>query len=434
MLINLKTQILPPIGIIGLGRSGLSAKKLLLVAGFVESDISTFDETAPEAQYQSREKILAEFFPKTLVVSPGFPLEDKLIKYWKGAGVKITSEINLATYFLTTEKIVGITGSLGKSTTTSLIGAGLQAVDKNAFIGGNLGTPFCEYALRIIENPHHKALWIALELSSYQLENSENLKLDYSIITYLTPNHLERYENLEHYYNSKWRIVSMTKNKVILNSHGGDLMSYAGNKFSEKIIWTSHKDPSLNKYNLNDSTIMGLHNLDNVALASKFIVLAQLNETCLVGIKSFGGLAHRLEVVKKTNNNILFINDSKATTIDSVITAIDSCLEKTEYNKIFVLIGGKDKKLPWLELKGKISHPRLEFLFFGANGNDIRKALSTDKPYFSTLNELLAQLPALISSNSIVLLSPGGTSHDEFKNFEERGEFFKKWIKTNYPI
>jgi UDP-N-acetylmuramoylalanine--D-glutamate ligase len=102
---------------------------------------------APNADFCSKEELKKSIKANSLVVSPGFPLKDELIQFYKGQGALITSEINLATYFLTTEKIVGITGSLGKSTTTSLIGAGLRSFDSHAFVGGNLGTPFCEWCI-----------------------------------------------------------------------------------------------------------------------------------------------------------------------------------------------------------------------------------------------------------------------------------------------
>lgn len=432
MLINLKTQIQPPIVIVGLGKSGQSAKDLLLASGFSSAEIITFDEKSSTADYNSKQRTKADIAPKTLIVSPGFPLKDDLIQFWRAQGALVTSEINLATYFLSTEKIVGITGALGKSTTTSLIGAGLISIDKNAFIGGNLGTPFCEYALRVLKNSQARAQWIALELSSYQLENSAQLSLDYSIITYLTPNHLERYKDLQDYYQTKWSIFNQTKHKILLNENGGDLKSFAHSKDLSKALWIHPKSEKLEKFEIEKSVILGKHNIDNVALAVSFILEAGLPASCIQAIKQFQGLNHRLEIVKKTSENILFINDSKATTIDSVLTAVESCVDKPDFNKILLLIGGKDKKLPWLTLKDKISNPKIEILFFGESGLDIRKTLDLQHPYYKTLKELLSDLKKYLSPNTIVLLSPGGTSHDEFKNFEERGEVFKSWVVGHY--
>lgn len=433
MLFNLKTQILPPIGIIGLGRSGQSAKKLLLASGFNQDDIFTFDEKSADADFNNRDAVVSSKNPKTLVVSPGFPLSDSLIQNWKASGAKITSEINLACAFLTDEKIVGITGSLGKSTTTSLIGAGLLSIDPNAFIGGNLGTPFCEYAIEVLLHPEKKAQWIALELSSYQLENSESLSLDYGIITYLTPNHLERYNNLDHYYDTKWKLLSMTKEKVILNSNGGDIETFATRRKLSNIQWSTPWALNLKKFQLSSAVILGKHNQNNLALAANFIIEADLPESAIEAIKQFKGLSHRLEVVGKSQG-LLFINDSKATTIDSVETAIQTCLQEPNYKRLVVLIGGKDKKLPWLQLKETLENTKILPLFFGESGQYIQQTLDMDGPYYKNLNTLLQEIKNHIKTDDIVLLSPGGTSHDEFKNFEERGDFFKNWVKTNYLV
>lgn len=433
MLINLKTQLLPPIGIIGLGLSGLSAKHLLLASGFGPNDIFTFDEKSTEADFTNRDQVLNRILPKTIIVSPGFPLSDPLIKIWRDQGALVTSEINLACSFLTDEKIIGITGSLGKSTTTSLIGAGLKSIDRNSFVGGNLGTPFCEYALSLIQNPQNKANWIVLELSSYQLENSEKLKLDYSIITYLTPNHLERYHHLFHYYETKWHIQSLTKNKMILNTHGGDLKSFASTKNLSNVIWSDPHDHHIKLFSPEEAVILGKHNQDNLALAINLVLAAEIPKSCIEEIKKFSGLSHRLEVLGSCEG-LLFINDSKATTIESVETAIESCLFKKNYQRVVVLLGGKDKKLPWPKLRPKLMNKKIFPLFFGESGSNIKAQLLVDGPCYPSLSELLKNLNSLIHKGDVVLLSPGGTSYDEFKNFEERGEFFKNWVKTNYPI
>ncbi len=433
MLINLKTQLQPPIGIIGLGLSGLSAKRLLLASGFHLNEIFTFDEKSGGADFTNRDQVLSQMTPKTLIVSPGFPLNDPLIKVWREQGTLITSEINLACSFLTDEKIIGITGSLGKSTTTSLIGTGLKSVDSNAFVGGNLGTPFCEYALSLIQNPQKKAQWIVLELSSYQLENSEKLKLDYSIITYLTANHLERYHHLIHYYETKWHIQSMTKNKMILNINGGDLKSFASTKKLSNVLWSDPNDEHIKLFSPEDAVILGKHNQDNLALAINLVLAAKIPKCCIDEIKKFPGLSHRLEVVN-SHRDLLFINDSKATTIDSVETAIESCLLKKNYQRVVVLIGGKDKKLPWPELNPLIMDKNVFPLFFGESSSYIKSQLLADGPCYPSLSELVKHLKSFIRRGDIVLLSPGGTSYDEFKNFEARGDFFKNWVNANYPI
>ncbi|MCB0368050.1 MAG: mitochondrial fission ELM1 family protein, partial [Bdellovibrionales bacterium] len=128
----------------------------------------------------------------------------------------------------------------------------------------------------------------------------------------------------------------------------------------------------------------------------------------------------------------LFINDSKATTINSVQTAIESCIQEKSYKRVLVLIGGKDKKLPWSELKSSLQSGKIKPYFFGESAQLIVSALNRTDKTASTLNTLLDQLKPTLESGDIILLSPGGTSYDEFNNFEERGDFFRSWVLANF--
>ena len=214
-----------PIAIIGLGKSGHSALNLLLSMGFKKEAIILFDEKSTDAEIADPQDLLLKA-PQTIVVSPGVTLELPWIKNFISSGVHVTSEISLAASLVTTEKIIGITGSVGKSTVTSILGAGVKSFDKNAFVGGNLGIPFCDYALKKIKGAPI-ADWVVLELSSYQLENCQFLNLEYSIITYLSSNHLERYKSLDDYYHTKLKITEITKNICLFNNTSHDCVTHA---------------------------------------------------------------------------------------------------------------------------------------------------------------------------------------------------------------
>tara|TARA_B110001454_G_scaffold219198_1_gene251467 strand:+ start:36766 stop:38061 length:1296 start_codon:yes stop_codon:yes gene_type:complete len=429
MSFNLKTQIQPPVIIVGLARSGIAAKKLLLESGFQEKDILTFDENKPDAQYKTEAELYTLTNIKTAVISPGVPLQKKFIQKWRDQGVVITSEINLALSQVTTEKIIGVTGSLGKSTTTSIIGAGIQTFDPHVFVGGNLGIPFCEYALSIYKDPSKKAQWIVLELSSYQLENVEKLSVDYSLVTFLSPNHLERYNSLNEYYETKWTLLNRTKNKMFLNEHGGDLKTFTRGKSSEKLKWSCAENSDLKAYELEKADLIGKHNQDNLAMAATLGIECSFPASYFKGIKSFRGLSHRLENLG-LKKNVIFINDSKATTIDSVKAAIDATKESFPNLKINLLLGGRDKKLPWIELKSSVSDPSINLYFFGEHGSTIKQTLGSLAPEFQTLDLLLRNLNAeKLGIDSVVLFSPGGVSQDEFTSFETRGEFFRQWFE-----
>lgn len=423
---NLKT----PIAIVGMGKSGEAAHRLLLNLGFKTDNLFTFDLKLNFVSFTDPEEMMAKISPKTLVVSPGVPLTSSWIQKAKESGVKITSEISLASSCLTTEKVVGVTGSVGKSTTVSLLGAGLKAFSSTSFVGGNLGIPFASYSAEVLEGKREKADWVVLELSSYQLENCENLKLDYSAITYFTSNHLERYENLEHYYRTKWHILSLTKHAMFLNEEGGDLVEYfKKNGKNSQIKISSKKDPSLVALHLEKALLIGQHNQDNLALASSLAMTAGWPVSAIEGMKLFHGLAHRLENVG-TFKGIRFINDSKATAMDSVLIAATAAYDTLNNSgKLILLLGGRDKNLPWEDLIPLKNFKEIEFIFFGECREIAQRKSLLPGMSFTNLKEGLHYAFSKAKASDTVLLSPGGTSLDEFKSFEDRGDFFKRQVE-----
>lgn len=423
---NLRT----PIAIVGMGKSGEAAHRLLLNLGFKPDTLFTFDGKLGTADFNDPEMLMAEVAPQTLVVSPGVPLMSPWILAAKKAGVKVTSEISIACSCLTTEKLIGVTGSVGKSTTVSLLEAGLSAFSPDSFVGGNLGTPFAAYAAEILEGKRKTADWVVLELSSYQLENCDNLNLDYSAITYFTSNHLERYDNLEHYYRTKWHILSLTKNVMFLNCEGGDLVEYYkanGNQNQVKI--SSKKDPHLASLSLKKAQLIGQHNQDNLALASSLALAAGWPSSAIEGMKSFKGLFHRLENMGNFKG-IRFINDSKATAMDSVLIAAAAAYETlNESGKLILLLGGRDKNLPWQDLLPLKNFKETEFVFFGECREIAKSKSNLPGNSFVSLLEALNYAFSEAKTHDTVLLSPGGTSLDEFKSFEDRGNFFKNKVE-----
>lgn len=417
---NLKT----PIAIIGLGKSGSSALSLLKVAGFASQDLITFDVKDPSAHFSQPADLISKN-PKTLIVSPGVPLSTVWIQDLIKSGAHLSSEISLAASLLTTEKVIGITGSVGKSTVTSILGAGAIAEDSNCFVGGNLGTPFCDYALAILSGKA-RAKWIVLELSSYQLENSVGLNLDFSAVTFLSPNHLERYDNLEQYYNTKLKITGMTKNLCVFNRSSADAVSFSKNSLCPiKLVNAEHNLSALEKEKI---VLIGSHNHDNFAVAQELAKAAGWSFASIEKMYQFKGLSHRLENVG-TVNGVTYVNDSKATAMDSVLVAVEGCLEKlSESHVLHLLLGGKDKNLPWEQLSVLRTKKQINFIFFGACGDLAKEKSHLNGPSFKTLDSALDFCMSVEKPEDIVLLSPGGTSLDEFKNFEERGHFFTKKV------
>jgi UDP-N-acetylmuramoylalanine--D-glutamate ligase len=420
---NLKT----PVAIIGLGKSGSAALKLLKNFNFSEAQLLTYDEKDPTAQFKNSDS-LVEAQPQTLVVSPGVPLNQIWIQNLIQKGAHLTSEISLAASLITTEKIIGVTGSVGKSTVVSVLGVGALCDDPSAFVGGNLGNAFCNYADGIISGGP-KARWIILELSSYQLENCTGLSLEHSIITYLSPNHLERYENLEHYYKTKLKITELTKGLCLFNKTSADCEKYAPQSKCayELINAKSFSDKEL----LSKIYLIGEHNKDNFSLAAAMAHLNNWPIQSFVEMSHYPGLPHRLEFVA-TLNDVTFINDSKATAMDSVLVATKGCLENLAKNSnLYLLLGGKDKNLPWEELSSLSAHKQITPVFFGACGSLAKEKSKLGGEYFEKLGSAVNYAQKRAQPGDIVLMSPGGTSLDEFKNFEERGDFFKALVLTS---
>ncbi len=425
-----------PFAVVGMGITGRSLVALLKALGVEASQIFCFDDKEPTS-FGKPEDLLAKK-PGTLFVSPGVPLSSLWIKSAQEQGIKISSELSLAFSLLTTERIIAVTGSVGKSTTTSILGAGAFALSSDCFVGGNLGTPLAIYATELLGGSRARAPWVILELSSYQLENFENFVCDYAAITYLTPNHLERYSELLDYYLVKLHLISRTKFACVMNSNGGDLTSTfesEKNRFLKKQVplvqtyWVDRNSEVLILKNLLPCSLVGEYNKDNLAVAGELAALAGWPESSFLAMKNFSGLPHRLENLG-VKNSIQFINDSKATTIESVIQAVETVLETlTKKSRLILLLGGHDKNLPWDRLKPMINYSQIVFVFFGEFGASAQAITGLPGPCFSTLAVALSELPKLAQPGDIVLLSPGGTSHDEFKNFEERGHLFKSEIK-----
>lgn len=410
-----------PIAIVGLGKSGTAALDLLLAFGFKTEELVTFDEKLNTANCATVDELLLRS-PKTLVVSPGVSLNRSWIQKLRASGVYITSEINLAASLLTAEKIIGVTGSVGKSTVVSLLGVGALSFDHSAFIGGNIGTPFCVYALEILRG-RTSAQWVILELSSFQLENCKKLRLDYSIISFLSPNHMERYPSLDDYYRTKLFITEITRNICLFNSSSADGSQYSYfSKCDFKLFDAKSfgNDPLLNKVQL-----IGNHNRDNFCLAAELARVCTWPDSSLLEMANYRGLPHRLEFVAEVRG-VTYINDSKATAMDSVLVATKACFEKISVTgRLYLLLGGKDKNLPWETLNQLAAEEKIIPVFFGACGLLAQQKSGLSGERFEKLGSAINFCQQRSKTGDFVLLSPGGTSLDEFKNFEERGNFFK---------
>ncbi len=427
------------VAVFGLGVSGLSAIKLLSTLG---ANIQVYNQGDKEVWYKqnnlvdfvirpncfsdSEEKASVEIAKNDLIIlSPGIPREHKLLNLVHEKKIPVWGEIELGFEFCN-RPIIAITGTNGKTTTTTLIGELIHKAGKKAFIGGNIGTPFCDYArLR----PDVDV--VVLELSSFQLESIVRFHPQVALFLNLYQNHGERYSNIEDYGKAK---ANMAK-----NMNEDDLFIYASdfefiNRFVKKIRTEKF---AINTQNLNlsfDPTklkIPGHHNLINACFALKAIEKLGLDQNrVLQALYEFRGVHHRIEFVEH-KRGFLAYDDAKSTNWDATLTALKA-VERSDHN-LKLILGGKkrghgDSILPFLEEMLKYTN---EYLLIGEMGKEIAEELKHQTKFpdirFRYLETVANVVETLTKENfsGTLLFSPAFPSFDQFKNYEERGQVFQ---------
>jgi len=359
-----------------------------------------------------------------IVISPGVSPDEDIVLWANQQNIKIISDIDLFYQDNKNKIFIGITGTNGKSTTTKLLEFVLQKMNLNAVACGNIGVP-------VLEVNADNDIFI-MEISSYQLDYSQKLKLNYGLILNITPDHLSRYKTIENYTNSKLKIHKISDkiivnrdnnlsnsnigftNKVPKNDDFGVLNCH-GNKF---VIFADNVILEYEKCKL-----LGEHNLENILAVLTICKQLKLNLNKVVNIiYQFTGLSHRLEFFKNSNNTD-FYNDSKATNANSTIMAIKSLKQK--YKTITLLLGGEKKLEDYSELLNLINFIKIKVIVFGESKEFFAKKINNVK-IANNLKDA-ANLAKNIKCECVVL-SPACASFDEFKNFEERGDTYKKII------
>lgn len=419
---------------VGMGKSGFSALRLLN-QGFARppENLKSYDESAgANGDFAVPEQIL-KFSPDFLVLSPGYPRSTPWLKDFlqtKGEGSVLT-ELDLAHEAMRTaagsrEMVIGITGSAGKSTVSALVAGALEAAGHKTFLGGNFGVPYCDYAFNVLVQKTPRAEFVVLELSSYQLETLK-MNVDVGSITSFSKNHLDRYLSIDDYYATKARLLEKTNKVFVVNPDSHDLKTWFVSKNQHqhsKVSWAKHRAWSGQK-------LIGKHNEQNLNLAADILEALGASAVAYEYLLNFKGLPHRLENCG-FHNGVLFVNDSKATTIDSVMLAIEA-LKTTCMGRLHVLVGGKDKDLPWHELNKVKNYNNVRVWFFGSVGKLAKEKSKLEGVIVNSLEEFFSSHYSQVKAGDCVLLSPGGSSLDQYKNFEERGSDFKSLV-TRYII
>ena len=382
-----------------------------------------------------------EIFNADVVVkSPGIPDSISLIKDLMEKGVQVVSEIEFASWF-TNATLIGITGSNGKTTTTSLMHHILKCSGLNVGIAGNIGKSF---AMQIAKCNYD---FYVLELSSFQLDGIDKLKLDVSVLLNITPDHLDRYNNsFEQYTNSKFQIIrNSDKNSVFVYNGDDPTIVQKIKHLNLKVnSYSFTKEPIKNKgagienesicVDINnpmrisgdDISLKGKHNSYNIMASAIVACLFDLSENAIVSaIKSFQPIEHRMERVMKING-VEYINDSKATNVDSAFYALESI-----QNKVIWIAGGIDKGNDYTQLVPLVKSKVKGMVCLGKDNkklHDTFKDLVEQIADASSANEAVEKASAMAKDGYTVLLSPACASFDLFKNYQDRGEKFKQGI------
>ncbi len=381
-----------------------------------------------------------------LCISGGVPLDNPLVVAAVERGITLTNDTQVFMEVAPCQT-VGITGSAGKTTTTSLVGQmAMYAYGKKAYVGGNIGDPLLNYV--DVMAPDSLAI---LEISSFQLEQM-TIAPDVAAILNITPNHLDRHVTMEAYIAAKRRILDFQHkdDTAVLNRDDavswnlrekvhGQLISFGagevpagqeGTFLADGILYLRQSGENIPLMRHDQIQLRGEHNRMNVLAAFAIGYAAGIPlEAMRSAAQEFRGVAHRLEFVRE-RNGVQWYNDSIATAPERTMADIRSFKEP-----IVLLLGGRDKDLPWDELADLVRQRVEHVILFGEAAEKIASALDQASgplplsvEYSQGLEEAVHAAARVAEPGSVVLFSPGGTSFDQFHDFEERGKAFRKWV------
>ncbi len=436
--------------VVGLGRSGVAAARLMQEKGARVTVTDRKDAEALKGPMEALAGLPVEFqlgghrvdalLPTDLVViSPGVPVDDPLIQAAEEQKIPVIGEIELAADFIHSP-ILAITGTNGKSTTTTLVGEILKTAGKKVFVGGNLGRPLSDAAAV----PDWD--FVVAEVSSFQLERVKTFHPRIGVYLNLTPDHLDRHGSMEAYAALKARLFENQKPEdfAVLNDDdpevsriGLSIRSHTVS-FSRKhavqpgvyidgqdIISTVRKKTSV--FKKNSLRLKGVHNLENVLAAVSAAQLAGCDDHPIAEtLGRFSGLEHRLEWVQE-RSGVHYINDSKGTNVGAAIRSLESFSEP-----IIWIAGGREKGADFSVLRHAVqSHVRRAILYGEARDKMAAALEGTARiDEVKKLSDAVALAVSVAVPGEVVLLSPACASFDQFRNYEERGYVFKEAVKN----
>jgi UDP-N-acetylmuramoylalanine--D-glutamate ligase len=448
---DMKTTFPSKVAIIGAARSGLAAAEFFnkkKVAVFVSDSCS---ETQLRSSLVSRgldglhyeagchtEKVLEA---DLIVLSPGVPSDIEILNKAKVKGIPVWSEMELG-FRASHAPFYAVTGSTGKSTTVSLIGEAIKESGRRTVVAGNIGIPVISQVEGLDENA-----CVVAEVSSFQLETIEQFHPKVAAIVNLMKNHLDRYTSEGDYYNAKKRIAeNMTKNDyVVVNATDPLLLEWAQQIRSrvsmifagaditgESSFWV---DGTTIRYSFNGSSgeilntdgmkIKGYHNHLNACIAAAVAKAAGADDASIGrGICSFKGLEHRLEFVEQVNG-VGWYNDSKSTTAESITAAVSA------FKHVYLIAGGRDKGCEFDAVNDALRKYARAVYLIGEAAQRIKSIWEGIVPIHlsSSLEDAVTSIHSVAKAGEAVVMSPGCSSFDMFKNYEERGAIFRRLVK-----
>jgi UDP-N-acetylmuramoylalanine--D-glutamate ligase len=435
--------------VIGLARTGIATALFCLAHGarVTATDTRSAEDFGDSLEGLRRAGILLELGGHSekiltgqdlLIPSPGVPADAPILQAARARGIRIWSEIELAYRFLDGQ-IIGITGSNGKTTTTSLVGHILKNAGFSTIVAGNIGTPL----IGCVNQTRDDTVTV-VELSSFQLELINAFRPNIGVFLNLTPDHLDRHHTMESYGAAKARLFEnqTEQDAAILNADDPATTPYAPAR--PQVFWFSRKqrvaqgafvreNEIVIRRNGEEETILriediplaGTHNLENVLAAVTAARLAGATPVAIAkGVRSFVAVEHRLEFVSEING-VRYYNDSKATNVDATLKALEAFP-----GRILVILGGKDKGSDYTLLQQALRERAILALLIGAAADKIEKQIagSVAIERAGTLERAVEIAGHAAQPGDIVILAPACASFDQFQNYEHRGRVFKELV------
>lgn len=436
---------LKKIAIFGMGRSGLSALKLLAK---IDAEVYAINQGEPEnwkefehvSQLIPRERMFnqdaaSSIFSQVdiIVLSPGIPQTHPALEKAVKKEVAIWSEIELAYLFFDHRApIIGVTGTNGKTTTVSLMGEVLRCAGHKVFVGGNIGIPFCEYILE-----EQGADYVVLELSSFQLESMHTFRPNIAVLLNVFPNHGERYQGVEDYADAKFHITDyMTENDILIYDRSNSLISDWADGLDISVIpIDTHEKIKVRQeieavFDLQQFKLKGQHNLTNLLFVIKTMEALGVEEDGVqMAINTFAGVDFRVQYIA-SNDLFAAYNDGKSTNWDAVKTAVKA-MDGSD-RPVYLILGGQrrgrgDTLIPHLQDLSAVS----KILLIGETTDQFANELAGHIDYQRCYDLATAVDYARETQfDGILLFSPGLPSFDQYANYVKRGEHFTSLIKN----